>query len=331
MDLSFSQRKFPFNRWFHHLLFWAVVIASIILLNRPEENFQIISTRNLVILCLTLPVPVYLHFFLLSRLFDRKKYMTYTILTLLIILIFSIVFRSLFSEEMRGFNPLITYIVNLTLFLVISTGLKFIKSDFSRRIQIQQDSIKRFQTKGNLIKSRLNPQFMETALKHLHRLSLRKSDQVPPLILQLAELLRYSLESPGKAGVALFGELKYITDYVKLEGLFRGHKFTVKAKGDLKRELPPLLLASLVEQTFNWLNEKVVNSRRGHIQLTSKRTHILFSIQIIKQTDTGIVEADLPSIRNQIQQSFPETGELSIKDAPDSWTVSIQLKGNHRN
>ena len=171
---------------------------------------------------------------------------------------------------------------------------------------------------------------METALKHLHRLSLRKSGQVPPLILQLAELLRYSLESPGKAGVSLFGELKYITDYVKLEGLFRGHKFTVKAKGDLKREVPPLLLASLVEQAFNWLNEKVAKSRRGHIRLTSKRTHILFSIQIIKQTDTEIVEADLPPIRNQIQQSFPETGELSIKDAPDSWTVSIQLKGNHR-
>jgi hypothetical protein len=317
-------KEYLFNRRFHHLIFWSLVITGIILLNR-SENFQIISDLNLLILCFSLPIPVYLHFYILTKFFDRKKYLDYAILTVLLILVSSLALRSLFSEEMRKYNPVFTFIINLTIFLIITTGLKFLKSNFSKRIQIQQARSMELQTETDLIKTRLNPGFMMKTLNHLHHLSLQKSPQVPSLILQFAEMLRHTLESPGKKEVTLSDELNYITAFISLEKLISGHDFSVEFRGDMKQKIIPLLLVSLVEQVFSSLNKITGKPQRGMVRLKSSDTRIGISIDIKKNTDMKKITVDLSAIRQRIEQSYPGRSNLAIQDKGKTWTASIHL------
>lgn len=305
-----------------------MVITGVIILNR-SENFRIISNLNLVILCFSLPIPVYVHFYMLTKFFDRKKYLVYSILTVLLILVSSMALRSLFSEEMRKFNPIFTFIINLTVFLVITTGLKFLKSNFSKRIQIQQAKAIQLQTERDLIKTRLNPGFMMKTLNHLSLLSQQKSPHVSPLILQFAEMLRHTLESPGKKEVPLSDELNYITAFISLEEQISKHNFTVEFRGDMKQKIIPLLPISLVEQVFSHLNEITTNPQSGMVRLESSDTQIDFSIGIKKSTDVTKFTVDLSAIRQRIKKSYPGRSNLAISDNRNIWTVSIHLIRQH--
>ena len=317
-------KKYLFNRWFHHFIFWSVVITGVIILNK-SENFLIISSLNLLILCALLPVPVYLHFYLLGKFFDRKKYPIYFILTILLILVSATVLRSLFSEEMREYNGLFTFTINMTIFLVIATGLKFLKTNFSNRIQVQQTRTMEFQSEMELIKSRLNPAFMKKILNHLYHLSLQKSSRVSPLILQFAGMLRHTIESPGKKEIRLSDELDYISKLLNLEEQISGHRFKVEVREYPKIKITPLLLVNLVEKILTRINEITVNPQSGEIRLDSDNTHIDFSIRINKSNDLKNFSPDTSAIQFRMRQSYPDRSALTVRDNKNTWTATIKL------
>ncbi|WP_199139493.1 sensor histidine kinase [Pedobacter sp. ASV12] len=109
------------------------------------------------------------------------------------------------------------------------------------------------QAELDLLKQQLNPHFFFNTLNNLYALSLQKSDKTPESILQLAELMRYTIYKGQEKQVSLADELKYIEDYLQLQQIRLKKpldlKFEVEISDD-KQTIAPLMLIILLENAF---------------------------------------------------------------------------------
>jgi len=324
MDLANSIKKILFNRVFHHFIFWAVVFTGIVFINNSDE-FQMITTPNLIIICIVLPLPVYIHFYLLENFFNRKKHYLYLVFILFLIPLFALFFRSLFTEEMKKYNGTFIFIINMTIFLVITTGLKFLKSNFNQKIQIQQQQTIKLLTELELVRSGINPGFMKKILNHLYFLSLKKSSQVSNLILQFSEMLRHTIEDSRKKEVELSDELRNVTEYLNLENQISRHQIRIKTRGILKKKIVPLLLVSQVEKNLTDVNQTTKEPVTGEIQLCADEKNIFFSMKINKSKNFKFFFMDINALKNRMQQHYSDKHIISHQEDGDSVTTIIQI------
>lgn len=330
MDFASRIKKIVFNRVFHHGIFWSVIFTGIIIINR-SDNFLMITTPNLFIFCIFLPFPVYLHFFLLEKFFNRKK--PYLYLTFLIILVplFAMFFRSLFTEKMQQFNGLFVFIINLTIFLVITTGLKFLKSNFKQKIQIQQQKTNQLQAEMERIRSGINPRFMKKVLDYLYIQSFKKSPQIPYLILQFSAMLRNTIEDSRKKEVNLSRELHNIKEYLNLEHQISRHRISVKKRGSLKKKIVPLLLVSLIEKILFNVNQLTSNPVSGEILINADEKNIFFSLKINKLRNFKYGFMDINAIESRLRKYYSNNYLISKKNYDNSATLDLQITPDRSN
>lgn len=105
------------------------------------------------------------------------------------------------------------------------------------------------------LKSQVNPHFIFNALNSVRALI----DEDPPrarlAVTQLANLLRYSLQSAQAETVAFEDELRVVNDYLALEQVRHEERLRLKldiAPETLRLAVPPLLLQTLVENAVKY-------------------------------------------------------------------------------
>lgn len=321
-------KKILLNRVFHHLIFWMVIFSGFFIFNRPDK-FKVISDFNLLIFCLLLPVPVYLNFFLIEKYLNKKKYYLYVLLMLMVIFISAIFVRSLFSENVQAKNGLFSFTVIMIIFLIITTGLKFVKGNLNQKILIQQQKTIQLQAEMEMIKSRINPGFLMIILNHLYQLSLKKSAQVSPLILQFSQMLRHTIDSSRKDHIVLSEELDYIIDYLDLEKQLNGHQIKIKTEGSLKKKISPLILSSLVEKLLTEVNSRSAKPISGEIQLRANKKEILFSIRIDKSHDLKYLPIDLNGLRKGMSLLLTNPHILTQQEDENSIITLIRIFGGN--
>ena len=123
------------------------------------------------------------------------------------------------------------------------------------RQQAQRNQLLAQEQHLRLLEAQVNPHFLFNTLNSLYALSLAQSPRTPDLLLALAELMRYQLESTRRPQVPLAEELAYLDSYARLQEARLGSRCPVhvllpteaEAAG---RTLAPLLLLALVENAF---------------------------------------------------------------------------------
>jgi hypothetical protein len=317
-------KKILFNRLFHHLIFWSVIFVGLDIINRSE----FITTPNLIIFYLLLPLPVYLHFYFLDKFFNKKKYHIYVILLPPLILLSAILLRSRFTEKMQAFNGLFTFTINITIFLFITTGLKFLKSNFNKKILIQQQQTTQLLAEMELVKTRINPVFMRNILSHLYHLSLEKSPQVPNLILQFSEMLRYTIESSRKVTIELSEELHYIKQYLLLEEQINKHQIKIRAHGNLRKKILPLILVSPVEKILTEINNTTKKPISGEIQIGIDEKTISLTLKMEKSDGIKHLSTERNGLKNRASQHFSANNTIFNPENGDTRTTVIQISQN---
>ncbi len=182
-----------------HAIFWAVVYTVLFLFNKITGNlFR--GPGWMALFFLSLPLPVYLHFYLLERFFNKKRYVLYIAGVILLIPSFVLFSRLFFHPSFRAHNGVLTFLVNFSMFLIITTGLKFLRSSLRQTDQLRRWSEQQYRVELELLKTRVNPGLMLDKLDELHRLSLEKSPDVPARILELSESMRRTADGGGGEG-----------------------------------------------------------------------------------------------------------------------------------
>jgi sensor histidine kinase YesM len=101
-----------------------------------------------------------------------------------------------------------------------------------------------------VLKAQLNPHFLFNTLNSINALVGSDPDAARRVLAQLAEVLRYSLESDRQSLVPLAEELRFVETYLAIEKARFGRRLQVKMEIDESAQpllVPPMILQPLAE------------------------------------------------------------------------------------
>lgn len=130
-------------------------------------------------------------------------------------------------------------------------------SDRFNRLQIEQLRLATEVKDAELraLKSQVNPHFMFNALNSVRALIDEDPARARLAVTQLANLLRYSLQSAQAESVPFEDELRVVNDYLALEQVRHEERLKLRldiAPDTLGMSVPPLILQTLVENAVKY-------------------------------------------------------------------------------
>lgn len=137
--------------------------------------------------------------------------------------------------------------------LAITTPLILAFERQQQDAKIAQIAQQKTHTELQLLQQQVNPHFLFNTLNNLYALTLIKSEGISEKIMQLANLLRYTVYEGQKSYVSLAQEVAYLKDYVALQQIRSGAQCRLQLKWPEQAQqwkLPPLLLMIPLENAF---------------------------------------------------------------------------------
>lgn len=182
----------------------------------------------------------------------------------------------------------------------------------------------------NLLKNQVNPHFFFNTLHNLYGLVVNNSPKAPALILELSEMMRYTIYKGKQDQVRLEEEIKYLESYINLQKLRLANnpeiKFIYNIKnGDFK--IAPLLFITLIENAFKHGVEKLYKEAFVHVLINEDAQEINF--EIINNFDTGHndpIGFGLENLRKRLKLSYPNQHELMIQEKEHTFKVILKIK-----
>lgn len=324
------------NRAFQYVLFW--IISFIFLLNffTKETEIQLIDMIYTSLFHISLVFAVSAHNFLLvPRLLAERRYTYYTLLLagLLAISIWLNIatFRFLSDWLFPGYY-FISYLQwweileFVVVYVAVTSLLEFSKSWFREletQRRVEELEKEKVSAELKLLRAQINPHFLFNSLNHIYALAERNSDETGPAILQLSELLRYTIGNMDREQVPLRDEIRYLRQYVKLfkSRIHHPERVHFSVQGESSElQIVPMLLISFIENCF----------KHGSVKQEDEKIEIGLSVADNKlemnTLNTVDPERELPAdsgglglenVRRRLNLLYPGKHELNI-----NWEVS---------
>jgi LytS/YehU family sensor histidine kinase len=227
----------------------------------------------------------------------------------------------------------------LILFIVASaTGCLFtiIRHQYKTRLVSAQAAMAQSKSELQLLQSQLSPHFLFNTLNNLYGLSMSQPERLPPLLLKLSELLRYSVYDVKEIFVPIEYEIDYLKNYIEFEKLRLGTKlhltFNISPGFPLTCKIPPLLLIVFVENAFK--HSRTTGEEIVYIDLSlireadgfrfSSRNSI--PLRLPDQTVQKRSGFGLNSVRKRLSTLYPGKHTLTIQKSNDDYSVHLKLQ-----
>jgi LytS/YehU family sensor histidine kinase len=193
------------------------------------------------------------------------------------------------------------------------------------------------QSELNLLQSQLSPHFLFNTLNNLYGLSITDHQKIPPLLLKLSELLRYSVYDASEIYVPLRNEMAYIKNYIEFEKIRIGDRLVLST--DLEEmidpeiSIAPMLLIVFIENAFKHSKNTASPEIFIDISLRTWGNSILFSVRnsYARQGEENSMlnrsgGVGLPNVNKRLELLYPNAHELNVRTDELFYTVELQLK-----
>jgi two-component system, LytTR family, sensor kinase len=316
-----KEMVFDIKVWFCVTVF---MVLSVHARNVPEK----------VWLCLLPLLLYYPHKWLIKKYLSQKKWFIY-ILGLITIMGISasIHFLILKLTELKIKElEVIAFIILPLIFIFFSTVISYAYKGILLQIQYEKTKRRQVEAELKLLQSQVNPHFLFNTLNNIYAQNLVHPEEANEMILQLADLMRYQIESSKKNMVSIDDEIEFLENYIALEKKRSTDRikvsFAVDKTDNLTMQIPPMLFIPFIENAYKHgisaEGESVIN-----IVLGVKEHGISFKIdnqipvrkQLVKSTQTG-----LENIKKRLDLLFPNKHQLAI--TTDNQLYHVQLTIN---
>jgi len=335
MDFTFfadKKTKIFGSQAAYHIYFW-IFIFGVVYLTADCENGFLPILKNLTVITL-LMIPVYTHFELYKRLFNKKRLIFY-IISLISTVFFSGILYSTIMKELFNTNidPVGSSVL-VFLLILITTSLKLMKENFQQQVSIQEIKSKQLQTELVLLKSQINPHFLFNTLNNLFGLIQKTDETSANGVAQLSHLMRYMIYESSVDKIELQREVQQINRLIELQKLRFSKEDDVTIKfdtsGDLNNILiPPMLLIPFVENAFK--HGIVIDEPSYiHIRLQADEQKLLFTIKNSKysfeeQTEKFESGMGFINVKRRLKLLFPESHKLTIINSEKDFEIKLSI------
>lgn len=221
----------------------------------------------------------------------------------------------------------------------IATGalVKLIRIIGERQLNEARAEAAHSQSELNALQSQLSPHFLFNTLNNLYGLSISQHEKIPPLLLKLSELLRYSVYEANETFVPLKDEIAYLNNYIEFEKLRIGDKLVLNADIEEPQsaeiKVAPMLLIVFIENAFKHSKNTAEQKIFIDISLKTWENFILFTVKNShskKNQEKNVVNKHsgygMVNVRKRLELLYPNEHTLDIQDADDQYKVVLQLK-----
>lgn len=329
------------NRWWQHLLFWAVTLLILFNIFKSSGSVEMIDVIYTFIFLIPIVIIVYLNLYLaVPRFLRRERYLLYTLAFLILLgggaLFLYLLFDSLIDLLLPGFYFISYYSVLVLMiyagsFLALTTLLKLSRSWFMLLRVERMTSTHQLQS----LQSQINPHFLLNSLQTIYALSMEKSERSQEVILQLSDILKYTLYETGQASIELEKEIGMINSYVdmyrhRMDPDQTDIKFVVEGDpGELL--IAPMLLIPFIENSFKHglLGDGGLSFVDIHMEISGDRLQLKLSnsrdrkpvLELDRKKGIGI-----ENTRQRLELLYPGQHKLDIETREDVFTVNLSIE-----
>ena len=338
---SFTDLMIFRNRWWQHLIFWAVVFFILLNIFKTSSSYETIDLIYTLIFMIPLVAITYLNLYhFISRYLRKELYLLYIFFFLILLVTGALFLYFLFDSLIDLVLPnyfFISYynVPQLMLFtgsvLALTTLLKLSRSWFLLL------RIERMTTSQQLrsLQSQINPHFLLNSLQTIYALSLERSERTPEVILQLSEILKYTLYETEYSRISLEKEIELIRNYVEM---YRHRVDPIRAEiefqvdGDPEEtKIAPMLLIPFIENSFKHglTAGDGVSSIRINMEIGAGE----LNFQVTNSTGTsgnGLAAQrqgiGIRNTRQRLNLLYPGKHRLTIKSEENNFIVQLQIE-----
>lgn len=297
------------KRVFEHLLFWLTYWIMISFFQGLYDlDFSKMLLSSLTQLPLTI-ISTYIFIYLILPFIYKKKVLLFILYSGLLlscsvilrrISIEYIQFPLFFADSSYTFNFWDWYrigghFVQTIEVIGIVSGIKYYRDWNRNRDKIEALTIEKKAAELSFLRAQVHPHFLFNTLNSIYYEVLKKSDKAEELVIQLSELLRYTLYECKGDFIYLHKEIKIIEDYIEIEKSRYGKRLKVNSSFDRKSDLkiPPLILFSIVENSFKHgiSDQKGVNEIDISITVKNEKVRLDITNPVSKNTEKDTLGA----------------------------------------
>lgn len=300
------------DAFFHNLLFAIIGLAILPIVNYSKLDAANISNTfvtHLAAAALLIFVWVSVGYYALSFLFSAQE----TYLNFLTN-----------SRAFRAMQGVAFY------FLLVLNYYLLIYYDNSRKQSVREAELlgKVKEAELSMLKSQLNPHFIFNSLNSLSYLTLTDAPKAQEMVINLANFLRFSLNSPDKL-VTLQEELKAIEQYLSIEKVRFEERLDIIIVCDEEThqlKLPSMMLQPLVENAVKY---GVYESVKGnHIHVRGTKINGELSVSVTNEFETvGVPKkgagVGLNNVKERLKLVYSRKDLLTVHKTDKDFTVNI--------
>lgn len=282
------------------------------------------------------------YLYLVPRLLEKGKYITFSLCTILFILIVmpginvflfqitgisALSLPETFSE--KGFNPWIGDVLGTLFCGGLGTMLRF-SIDWFNYVHLRKDleNIK-LQSELNAIKSRLNPHFLFNSLNNIDTLIQTNQEKASVALSKLSNLLRYVVYETEKEMISIQKEIDILVQYIDLEKMRLSYPDSISFSNSVLKEIlvPPLIFLPFIENGFKHSNLNKPGQKIDII-FSEKNNELLFKcINTINYQRENINEKGIgiKLVKKRLELLYPENYSLDIKQIDNMYSVTLKI------
>jgi sensor histidine kinase YesM len=319
-----------------HVFLWLALFLFVALAASSKEDSTSLSfrlTEGLRWIGFAV-IPVYLHFWIFERFFNRRRFLAYAGLSLALLVGYVFIFQAAASLlTIRRSDAFFNFIILLFL-LLVSTALKILSDSARQKALLLEIRAKQVQAELDLLKAQIHPHFLFNTLNNLFGMARRNDPATADGIARLAHLMRYMIEDGGADRIGLDKEIEQIRRLIELEKLRVAPEDDIEIGFAVEGEtasvrIPPLLLIPFVENAFkHGISASVKSFIRIH--LSAGRGGVRFSVRnsVPPGAAPGRGSGDglgLRNVRRRLELLYPGTHQLTVGEKDGEFRVELTL------
>jgi two-component system sensor histidine kinase AlgZ len=207
-----------------------------------------------------------------------------------------------------------------------------------RTKELERERALKLATEAQLasLESRIHPHFLFNTLNSISALIPEDPERAERLVVQMAALLRFSLDANQSGLVPLASELKIVADYLEIERARFGDRlrYRIDVPADLNgTAIPPLSLQTLVENSVKFA---IAPARvGGEIRITGARSDGAFQVEVSDsgpafQLESAPAGHGLDNLKGRLFTLFGDRAALLLQrvGGRNSLILSVPLSAN---
>lgn len=315
--------------WILYSLLLYLIYKFVVRIDESIEHTFIFVILQLLVFYINLSV-------LLPKVFNKKRFVLFGALNIILIITFSFGNTLLEGglpqntfENHNTFEALLAH--SVPVFIGIFTA--FMLYTYNQQLDREEKEKTRIIAEKNFLVQQINPHFLFNTLNNIYSLTLENNPKGSEAVMQLSKMLDYSLYGNQQEYVTLKNEVQYIDNFIdlfKLKDDSLTNIYFDYTKANLDFSIAPMLLLPFIENAFKHGD---IETEEGTIDVNieTKGNSLEFncenSFSEIKKVDrTGGI--GINNVKRRLELLYPEEHHLIMEKNNGIFKVILKITVN---